>query len=90
MSRPRYLKDVATLELDAGKCSGCRTCTKVCPHGVWSIEQKRARMVARDRCMECGACATNCADGAIAVRSGVGCASAVINGALGRKADCCC
>ena len=90
MSRTEYLRDVVTLELDEGKCSGCRTCTEVCPHGVWAIEHKRARIVARDSCMECGACATNCADGAISVRSGVGCASAVINGAFGRKADCCC
>ena len=86
-----YLKDVVTLELDVTRCSGCRTCTTVCPRGVWRMEDKRAAIADRDACMECGACATNCADGAITVRSGVGCANAVINGMLGRKsADCCC
>ena len=85
-----YLKNVVTLELDESKCSGCRICTKVCPHGVWRVEHKRARIVDRDACMECGACATNCEMEAITVRSGVGCAAAIINAALGRESACCC
>jgi ferredoxin len=46
--------------------------------------------VDRDACMECGACARNCPVAALRVRAGVGCAAAVINGALGRGGDCCC
>jgi ferredoxin len=43
-----------------------------------------------DACIECGACATNCQTGAVSVRAGVGCASGIINGMLGRTGDCCC
>jgi ferredoxin len=43
-----------------------------------------------DACMECGACARNCPAEALSVRSGVGCAAAVINAALGRKSSACC
>jgi hypothetical protein len=41
--------------------------------------------------MECGACARNCASGAIAVKAGVGCAAAIIGGMLrGTEASCGC
>ena len=88
----RYLPDVTTLELDTDRCVGCRMCVTVCPQAVWVVERKTACIVDRDACMECSACATNCAEGAIRVRRGVGCASALINGALGRTSDeetCC-
>lgn len=85
-----YLPDVVTLELDASRCTGCGMCTAVCPHRVFSLVDKRAAIGRRDDCMECGACARNCADGAITVQAGVGCAAAVINGALGRGGGACC
>jgi len=74
-----HLKNVATLELDRQTCIGCGRCLEVCPHGVFALEGKKAHMVARDDCMECGACALNCPVKAIAVDSGVGCASGMIN-----------
>ena len=43
----------------------------------------------RDACIECGACSMNCPVDAISVQVGVGCATAVINAALGRKGDSC-
>ena len=87
----RYLTNVTTLALDRDKCTGCRMCTTVCPQEVWQIEAKRARIADLDACMECSACQMNCEAGAIAVRRGVGCASAVIGAALGRSQDevCC-
>jgi len=85
-----YLKNVVTLELDAGKCVGCGMCMIVCPHAVFEMNQKHLRIEYRDACMECGACAKNCPAGAIFVKSGVGCATAVINSMLGRKSDSCC
>lgn len=82
MATLKYLPGVVTLELDAGKCDGCQLCLIVCPHEVFAIENKRAVIVDRDACMECGACALNCAPGAITVQSGVGCAEAIIRGAV--------
>jgi len=44
----------------------------------------------RDACMECGACSRNCPFDAISVKSGVGCAAAVIGAMLGRTDQPCC
>jgi NAD-dependent dihydropyrimidine dehydrogenase PreA subunit len=86
-----YLKDVVTLELDEGKCNGCGMCIKVCPHEVFELSGGKAHIINRDYCMECGACALNCAVNAISVQSGVGCASGIINGILkGTEPNCGC
>jgi len=84
-----YLKDVVTLDLDRGNCVGCGMCLIVCPHAVFAMGDGHARVVNRDACMECGACAMNCPSKAIEVKSGVGCAQAIINGMLGGKCECC-
>ncbi|ADY56638.1 4Fe-4S ferredoxin iron-sulfur binding domain protein [Syntrophobotulus glycolicus DSM 8271] len=76
----RYLKNVATLNLLVEKCVGCERCTEVCPHGVFGIADKRAKLKDRDSCMECGACAMNCPVNAISVEASVGCAAAIIRG----------
>lgn len=67
-----YIKGVSTLELYVDKCIGCGLCSTVCPHAVFKIENKRAKVVDKDSCIECGACAKNCPTQAIEVRSGVG------------------
>jgi len=86
-----YLRNVATLMLDEDKCAGCGMCTAVCPHRVFELPGKKARIRNRDGCMECGACSRNCPFGAITVDAGVGCAVALIKGALtGREASCGC
>ena len=90
MARLVYLEDVVTLDLREEKCTGCGMCLQVCPHAVLIRENGRVRIHERDACMECGACARNCPEEAIEVRSGVGCAQAVINAALGRKSSSCC
>jgi NAD-dependent dihydropyrimidine dehydrogenase PreA subunit len=73
-----YLSGVATLTYDAELCNGCRRCIDVCPHQVFDMQDKRARVVRKDDCMECGACALNCEPGALTVDSGVGCAAGLI------------
>ncbi len=82
MRNYRYLKDVVSLRLDVDKCTGCGMCLNVCPHAVFEIKEKKAVIVDRDVCMECGACAQNCPPRAIEVQAGVGCAHAIIQGAL--------
>ncbi len=82
MAALRYLPGVVTLKLDETLCNGCRMCIEVCPHAVFAIESRRARIADRDACMECGACARNCPTGALNVEAGVGCAAAIIIGSL--------
>lgn len=72
METLRYLDDVSTLVLDREKCIGCSLCTLVCPHGVFEMADKHARIADFDACMECGACVNNCPSGAISVNPGVG------------------
>ena len=76
----KYLKNVVTLQLDSEKCTGCGMCLTVCPHRVFEKSDHNVRIADRDACMECGACARNCAFGAISVEQGVGCAAAIIVG----------
>ncbi len=91
MSELRYLKGVATLMLHKDNCTGCGMCEIVCPHGVFEVADGKAAITDRDACMECGACALNCQFGAIEVESGVGCAAAVIAGAVrGTEPTCGC
>ncbi len=85
-----YLKDVVTLMLDQERCVGCGMCLLVCPHAVLRPVNGKVEIGDRDACMECGACSKNCPVSAVSVRSGVGCAAAVINSALGRKRGACC
>ena len=75
----RYLPGVTTLELDRVLCIGCGRCLEVCPHQVFEMVSRRARLADRDACMECGACALNCPVAALRVDAGVGCATGLIN-----------
>ena len=85
-----YLKNVSTLKLDEGKCTGCGMCLSVCPQLVLSKNNGKVEIINRDACMECGACSRNCPTEALTVRPGVGCAAAVINATLGRRSSCSC
>ncbi len=91
MLKLRYLANVTTLSLNEEKCMGCGRCLEVCPHEVFALEAGKARIADRDGCMECGACAKNCPAEALSVEAGVGCAAAIISGALrGTSPDCGC
>jgi ferredoxin len=57
------------------------------------LKDKKAFIKNKDNCMECGACEKNCPEGAISVRSGVGCAAGIIQGLLNNSeptCDCSC
>ncbi|MFA9453469.1 MAG: mercury methylation ferredoxin HgcB [Candidatus Aminicenantaceae bacterium] len=87
----KYLKNVVTLKYNSEKCTGCRRCIEVCPRTVFEMEDKKARITDKDRCIECGACANNCQYEALSVDAGVGCATAIIYGMLqGTEPDCSC
>ena len=91
MTGLRYLDNVVTLQLDAAKCTGCGMCPTVCPHGVFLVSERKARIADRDACIECGACARNCPAAALSVKAGVGCASAIIHSWLtGEEPSCDC
>jgi ferredoxin len=90
MNQMVYLKDVVTLRLNQKACAGCGMCLLVCPHAVLSLTNGNIEIVNRDACMECGACARNCPAEALSVRSGVGCAAAIINSKLKRKSTSVC
>ena len=72
-----YSKDIS-LDLIQSKCIGCKMCTLVCPHGVFSCQDK-ATIERKDNCIECGACMYNCPTAAIVVVTGTGCAAAILN-----------
>ena len=87
----KYLANVASIQVVPEKCTGCGMCLEVCPHNVFTLKDKKAVIVDRDGCMECGACALNCAFGALSVDKGVGCAAAIINSIIyGGEPTCGC
>jgi NAD-dependent dihydropyrimidine dehydrogenase PreA subunit len=87
----KYLKNVVTLKYDPEKCTGCRRCIEVCPRAVFEMRDKKAHILDKDRCIECGACANNCQYEALTVIAGVGCATAIIYGMLqGTEPGCSC
>ncbi len=64
--RTELLNGYRILTSDRGICKGCRTCTEVCPQGVWQMgEDNRAEMVKKDACTGCRACLVQCETGAI-------------------------
>lgn len=86
-----YLKNVVTLEYDPDKCVGCKKCLEVCPSGVFEFHNKKAYILDKNRCIECGACKNNCEYEALAVDDGVGCATALINSMItGKEPTCGC
>jgi ferredoxin len=89
MDNQLYLKNVVSLGFDPSKCTGCGMCVNVCPHQVFKMINKRSLIINRDKCMECGACALNCTTKAVTVKSGVGCAAAVIYGYFSKGEPTC-
>jgi NAD-dependent dihydropyrimidine dehydrogenase PreA subunit len=87
----KYMANVSSLKLFSEKCTGCGMCLEVCPHEVFTLQDRKAVILDKDRCMECGACMNNCAFGALSVDKGVGCAAALINSMInGGEPSCGC
>ena len=49
--------------VNCDKCTGCGTCTDVCP--TEAIQIKAGKAVITWECMDCGACPRVCPEGAI-------------------------
>jgi NAD-dependent dihydropyrimidine dehydrogenase PreA subunit len=79
-----------TLQYNPADCIGCGLCVDVCPHAVFRMNGRVAKLDHLQGCMECGACQVNCPTNAITVESGVGCASAMILAALRGKEETTC
>jgi len=47
-----YLEN--TLAYDPKLCNGCAMCVVVCPHAVFEMDGRLARLVRPQACMECG------------------------------------
>jgi len=85
----RYLKNVVTLSFCSQTCTNCGICLDVCPQGVFDQKDGNLFVADRDACMECGVCERNCPFGAVTVRAGVGCAQAILQGAIrGKEPNC--
>lgn len=52
------------MELDKGKCTGCRKCERLCP-----MQVEVTKNINSPECIRCGICKENCPEGAI--RSGI-------------------
>ncbi len=79
-----------TLEFFPDLCINCKRCTQVCPHQVFKSGNEKTILIQKEACMECGACQVNCPAGAIKVDAGVGCAHAMVKGAITGKENCGC
>ena len=77
--------ETTTLKFNSAECNGCGMCAAVCPHAVFEQNARTVTLAHAENCMECGACQLNCPTGAIAVESGVGCATAMMIAAVTRK-----
>lgn len=55
----------ARVTIDAGRCTGCGDCLRVCPYGVFAASGSQAVVTDADACRLCGHCTQVCRDGAI-------------------------
>lgn len=54
--------------VDEGLCSGCRSCTIICPASALEMgANRRSRMKKGADCVSCGACTAVCQSGAIRI-----------------------
>jgi NAD-dependent dihydropyrimidine dehydrogenase PreA subunit len=55
----------ARVEIDAGSCTGCGDCLRVCPDGVFAASGGQVVVTDADACRLCGHCTQVCRPGAI-------------------------
>jgi heterodisulfide reductase subunit A len=58
--------EAATSEVDPELCSGCKTCSDLCPfHAISFDEEKKISIINETLCKGCGVCVAACPSGAI-------------------------
>lgn len=53
------------VRVDRDACTGCGSCTFICPEEAMHLEGEKA-VVDDKRCNDCGLCVENCPNGALA------------------------
>ena len=52
-----------TVKIDKEKCTGCGSCTEICPVDAIKVEDKAE--VDENECIDCGTCVDECPEEAI-------------------------
>ena len=60
-------KDLITYSIDPDLCTGCTSCTRLCPSDCISGEKKKPHTIDTSRCIRCGICRDTCKFGAVKV-----------------------
>ena len=62
-------KNIGEVSVDNKKCKGCKTCTNICPVGVFGELDPDSKILFKDRndCFACGACVKQCSEKALAL-----------------------
>lgn len=55
------------VSIDYGKCINCKTCTRICPMGVYKDEGDKISVASQDECIACMGCVGACPVDAITV-----------------------
>jgi len=70
MERSKVQINPLIAEYDEDKCTGCGTCTVVCPYGAVEMDKEAGKAKQHLRlCKGCGVCAASCPERAISMRS---------------------
>jgi len=64
-------KDLGEIDIDIEKCKGCKTCSRICPIGVFNGLNEAGKIAFYDRaaCFACGACVKQCPEKALRISS---------------------
>lgn len=63
--------EIGQISLERERCTGCRTCWRICPVGVYGEldEAKKTTFIHREACFNCAACVKQCPEGALSIKA---------------------